>query len=304
MTAFDTRRVSVRGLGVAYHCFGDRSAQPIVALHGFMDHGLSFAPMVRALAEPFFVVAIDHRGHGFSDWVGDGGYYYFPDYFQDVLAVADDLGLDRFGLIGHSMGGGVATGVASLVADRIDAVVLIEGMGPPFDEPGTSMRRTADWLETLRNPSAKGSVDARRGMRPKMASLEEAEARLRRANPRLDPAIAAELAQTFSEPFDGGVAWRFDPLHRTKSPKPYLREEAEAMWRSLSMPVLSMHGTESAWTFIDVRERHALLPRGRAIDIEGAGHNIHHERPALVAHLTAAFMRGRLDALPAGVRAA
>ncbi len=297
---------SVRGLRLAYRTFGDRSAPPIVLLHGFMDHGLAFAPMIRALGRSFFAVVPDHRGHGDSGWIGDGGYYYFQDYFQDVLHLVDHLGLDRFGLVGHSMGGGIATGVAALIPDRVEAMVMIEGMGPPYQDPTDVLGRLHRWLDALKQPKMDLDQVERWLARPTIASREAAVERLMRANPRLPQAIAAELANTFTEGApngpEGAVVWKVDPLHRTPSPKPFLLQEIEPMWRALSMPVLSVYGTDSPWFPDDLAFRHTCLPDGRPVLVDGAGHNIHHERPELIADLVTRWMSGRRRDLPEGVR--
>lgn len=300
-----TASFSLRGLELAYHCFGDRDDFPIVCLHGFMDHGLSFAPMVRALSTPFFVVTPDHRGHGMSGWVGAGGYYYFHDYFQDVVALVEHLGLERFGLVGHSMGGSIATGVAALLPKRVQSVVLIEGMGPPFSSAGDAVGRIERWIHAVRRSAQDQDEPGRRRARKPMESSAAAADRLCLANPRLDRSIAEELAGTFTEPAPGGpkgaVVWRLDPLHRTPSPKAYLREEAEPTWRTLTMPVLSIYGRDTPWQPGDLVERHACLPNARPVLVDGAGHNIHHERPLLMATMVADWMAGKRDAVWEGV---
>jgi pimeloyl-ACP methyl ester carboxylesterase len=278
-------RITIRGLELAYHTFGDPAQFPLLLLHGFFDHGLSFAPMLRALGAPFFCIALDHRGHGDSGWIGDGGYYYFTDYFQDVLVLIDHLGLDRFGLVGHSMGGGIATGVAAMLPEKVKAVVLLEGMGPPYHDANDNLLRLDRWLDALKKPEVNLDRAGRRRARAPMPSLEAAVDRLQRANPRLAPAIARELASTFTEAHEGGVVWKLDPLHRTPSPKAYLQVEIEPLWRAMTMPVLSVHGTESPWLAIDLDHRHACLPNVTVERVQGAGHNLHHEQPEIVAGL-------------------
>lgn len=296
---------SLRGLELVHHRFGDPGAFPIVCLHGFMDHGLSFAPMVRALPPSFQVVAPDHRGHGMSGWVGAGGYYYFQDYFQDVVALVDHLGLERFGLVGHSMGGSIATGVGALLPERVEAVVLIEGMGPPFTRADDVVTRTDHWIRAVRRDAQNRDEAGRRRARKTMESVRAAAERLLLVNPRLERSVAEELAGTFTEPApdgpEGAVVWRVDPLHRTPSPKAYLREEAEPVWRALTMPVLSIYGRDTPWHPGDLAARHACLPNGRPVLVDGAGHNIHHERPALIARMVSDWMTGRRDAVWEGV---
>jgi pimeloyl-ACP methyl ester carboxylesterase len=261
-----------------------------VFLHGFFDHGLSFAPLIARLGVPLYCVCLDHRGFGDSDWIGAGGYYYFPDYWQDVLCLVDHLGLDRFGLVGHSMGGGIATGVAALVPSRVTAMVLLEGMGPPYHDPTDVIGRLDRWIDGVRREDMAKDVAGRRASRAVMPSVEDAVAKLIRSNPKLSREIATELAGTFTEAVPGGVVWKVDPLHRTQSPKPFLKEEIEPMWRALTMPVMSVYGVDSPWIPEDLPYRHSCLPNVRAVMIEGAGHNLHHDQPDRIADLVTEWM--------------
>lgn len=285
-----TEHYEVRGLRLAFHRWGDDSRPLLVLLHGFMDHGRSFAPVAELLAKDFFVVAPDFRGHGESGWIGAGGYYHFYDYFHDVRVLVERLGAPRFGLVGHSMGGSVATGLAALLAERVSALVLLEGMGPPFAAPDEAVERLRRWTLAQDGAAVAGDVGARRGARRPMPSVEDAAERLRRANPRLPEARALMFAASFTEAVDGGVAWRFDPLHRTPAAKPFVFEEVAPMWRSLSMPVLSIHGTETHWLPDRLEARHRAVPHLVSALMPGAGHNLHHDRPELVAAAIAAWL--------------
>jgi pimeloyl-ACP methyl ester carboxylesterase len=281
---------TVRGLRLAYRSFGDAADFPVLMLHGFFDHGLSFAPLIRRLGAPFFVVAPDHRGFGDSDWIGAGGYYHFPDYWQDLLRLIEHLRLDRFGIVGHSMGGGIATGVAALIPERVKAMVLLEGMGPPYHDAADAIGRLDRWIDGTKKPDMDRDVAGRRAARAVIPSVNDAIDRLIRANPRLSREIATELAGTFTEPLANGVAWKVDPLHRTQAPKAFLQAEIEPMWRALSMPVMSVYGSESPWVPEDLDFRHSCLLNGHVVQIEGAGHNLHHERPEQIADLVTRWM--------------
>lgn len=300
---------AVRGLELAYHTWGAPEGRPVLAIHGFMDHGQSYAFMAEHLSDALRLIAPDMRGHGHSGWVGAGGYYHFYDYFDDLRVLVDHLGLERFSLVAHSMGGSVAAGLVALMPERVDALILLEGMGPPFVDPADQPMRLRSWTDALRRKSCEGDVPQRRAARRALDSLDEAAARLVAMNHRLTPERAAALARTFTEPSEdeAGVVWRQDPLHRTPSAKPFLRAEAEALWRRFRCPVLSLVGAESPWRPDDLEARHAVVaealaaagvPRGLvAAAVPGAGHNIHHDAPELLARAVEAWIHGA--ALPA-----
>ncbi|NJK89813.1 MAG: hypothetical protein HC923_10725 [Myxococcales bacterium] len=62
--------VSNRGLELAVHRLGIEQGTPVLALHGFLDHGESFASVAALLAPDTTIYAPDARGHGASGWVG------------------------------------------------------------------------------------------------------------------------------------------------------------------------------------------------------------------------------------------
>jgi pimeloyl-ACP methyl ester carboxylesterase len=290
----------VRGMRLAYHTWGDPSSPAVLAFHGFMDHGRSYAPTMRHVTHDLFVVAPDFRGHGASEWVGPGGYYHFYDYFDDVRRLLDHLAIDRFSVVGHSMGGSVATATAALHAKRVDRVLLLEGMGPPFSDLADTVDRLNQWLDVLGVRRASGDAVARRRCRVAMKDLGEAVDKLCRVNPRLPRERARELASTFTEPADEGegIVWCQDPLHRTPAAKPFLEAEARMFWSALTMPVLSLYG-EHGWPPERLEDRHAAVPHLTSRVVRDAGHNIHHDRPELVAQILDDFVaEGRVEDWP------
>jgi pimeloyl-ACP methyl ester carboxylesterase len=286
-------------LRLALHGFlGPVDAGSVLGIHGFLDHGRSFRRAAEHLTDDR-LIAIDNRGHGRSDWIGAGGYYHFYDYYADLAAVFDRYSDRTFGLVGHSMGGSIATAVAALFPDRVRWLLLLEGMGPPAHDLHDSVGRLKRWLTSTRLRHD-GPPEMRRNQRTVLADVREAAARLRRTNVRLSEDHALELAQSFTEPVNGGVAWAFDPLHRTPGAKPFQLDEAKAIWRGIRCPVLSLMG-EHGFRPPDLSDRHRHLARAVLGEVPDSGHNIHHDRPDVVAEAIRTLDAGRLE-LPARCR--
>lgn len=128
----------------------DGEGEPVLALHGWLDNAASYIPLASQWQRP--MVALDFSGHGHSDHRPDGVVTHLVDHVRDVLAVADQLGWQRFTLVGHSMGAGIACLFAAAFPERISRLVLIEGLGPPStpgEEVASTLRKSLDDMMAL-----------------------------------------------------------------------------------------------------------------------------------------------------------
>ena len=120
--------------------FGPASASLVIAVHGLAGNMHQFDFLGDHLEERGLqLLAIDLRGRGDSAPTGPGTYGW-ENHALDVLAAADVLGVERFGLLGLSMGGSVAMKAAEFDGDRLTAMVLLDvagrvdpGVGPAVD---------------------------------------------------------------------------------------------------------------------------------------------------------------------------
>src|SRR5690554_4922181 len=98
---------------LALKVWGEPEAPPVLALHGWMDNAATFdalAPQLRGLR----LIAPDLPGHGLSAHRPPAADYSIWSYVADLLAISGALSLPRFRLLGHSMGGSIATLFAAL----------------------------------------------------------------------------------------------------------------------------------------------------------------------------------------------
>lgn len=262
----------------------------VLLLHGFQEHAHAWdrlAPLLAAAGH--HVVAWDARGHGDSEWIGRGGYYHFADYVADAAFVVRHLG-GRVAIIGHSMGGNVSLLYTGSEPERVVALAVIEGLGPPDSPPDAAPRRHAGWIADLERTAGNGE---RRGQ-----TLDEAAAKLRRFFP-LTEEISLHLARHGTRPtgqdgqggMNGLVAWKWDPLHLTRSPQPYFVAQARTFWARIACPVLYVEGSRSYLSAekFDIEERIATLQAER-VTIDGAAHHPHLERPEDTARVLLDFL--------------
>jgi pimeloyl-ACP methyl ester carboxylesterase len=113
----------------------------VLALHGWFGSGRGWGALPDLVDGSRFTYAFpDYRGYGERrDVAGD---YTIAEAAADLLAVADELGWDRFSLVGHSMGGIVAQRILADASGRVERLVGISPVpasGVPFDEQGWAL---------------------------------------------------------------------------------------------------------------------------------------------------------------------
>jgi len=252
--------------------------------HGFLDLAWGWQEVVQAgLAERFHVVAYDVRGHGDSDRVGPGGYYYFMDYVADLTSLVERLARKRVCLVGHSMGGNIVSYYAGTYPERVERLALLEGVGPPEDS--TPMpERLKNWVAGLSRTQTRESRA--------YATLEDAARRLQRHDSLLDAELALRLAEHGTRLLaDGRRVFKHDLLHLTRGPIPFRVAVAAEFWQRITCPVLLLEGSESIFRLLPDREaRCALFRNARSRTIEGAGHMMQRHRPAEVAKVLLNFL--------------
>jgi pimeloyl-ACP methyl ester carboxylesterase len=108
---------------------GDPDGEPVVMLHGWPQHWWCWRKVIPDLSERYRVICPDLRGHGWSD-APEGGYGK-PQFTRDLLALLDELGLDRVKLMGHDWGG--MTGFLACIREpeRFDRFLALS-IAPPF----------------------------------------------------------------------------------------------------------------------------------------------------------------------------
>lgn len=254
-------------------------------LHGWLDTGGTFQFLVDACARERPLLALDWRGFGRSEWPATG--YAFPEYLGDLDALLDLLSPERaVRLIGHSMGGNLATLYAGLRPERVRCLINLEGLGLARTAPADAPRRLRKWLAQIREPL----------IRKDYQSFEQLAAVIHFRYPRFTLRQADYVAQLWGQATpDGRVTLAADPRHHWVNPLLYKRDDAEAIWAEIRAPMLMLLGSESDYvgrlgldgTMQSLRE---AFPGVQIGHIEHAGHMLHIEQPAAVAAQVEGFL--------------
>jgi len=267
------------GVGLAVEVAGEGPG--LLLVHGLGGAKEDFADHVPTLARDHTVVIFDHRGHGASDNPTDPAAYSLDRLRVDTLAVADATGLEHFRLLGHSMGGMVARGIAITETSRVDALVMMDtsaGPIPGFDpalmdiacdvaltEGKQALKELLDMASALETPAYKRVLAARPGY----------------------PEFEARKWDDLSEIMWGTLARELA----------YQSDDLPAM-SALTCPVLVIVGEQDEPFVIASQLMADAIPGARLVSIPNAGHSPQFENPeAWIAALT-----GFLSALPTAAR--
>ncbi|MDQ2820558.1 MAG: alpha/beta hydrolase [Pseudomonadota bacterium] len=227
------------------------------------------------------VIAYDQRGRGATDW-DPGRNYYTDAYVADLEAIVDRLQLDRFDLLGHSMGGINAIVYAGRHTARVRRLV-IEDAGPgAFEASPGAVRIRAELANT---PDSFASWDA-------------ASSFMRDLRPTVPEAARQQRLQSMlkGRP-DGGFTWRYDHagIAATRlQPDPARVVDLAPSVSAIACPALVVRGSRSDYLQPDMVVRMlALNPHLAATEILDAGHYIHDDQPAAFAAAVRAFLAPR-----------
>jgi len=280
LVARQTRLVPVRGVQYCVNEWGDEEAPLIFYLHGWADTGSTFQFVIDSLKSDWRVIAPDWRGFGRT--VHRSYAYWFPDYLADLHTLLEVYSPDEPArLVGHSMGGNICSLYGGVMAERVSAIVNIEGFGLTDSDPNDAPGRYRDWLEA-------GQTLPRFSDYPDFQNLAS---RIQRRSPGLSDAQADFVAREWAEENDGVVRLRADPNHKLPNAVLYRRAEAEACWRNISAAVLFVSGETSPFAGQLGGVEALPFPASRSSVIPDVGHMIHFEAPERLAEQIEAFLQ-------------
>lgn len=256
------RRRSGGAVDIAYEVRGTGSA--VVLLHGTSASHAVWEPVARLLSPRATTIAVDQRGHGASSAPASG--YGGGDFADDVVAVLDDLGVDRAIVAGHSLGARNAWVVAARHPDRVRAAVCVDYT--PFVDAGV--------LRELRDRVAAGyrSFDDRTAV----------ETYLAERYPRLPSDAVSRRAQAGYRPDAAGRWWPLaDPAAMMQLIDGFGVDWADE-FLDVVVPMTHLRGADSkivddvAWE----RARRSR-PADRWLVVDDVDHYVPEERPDIVA---------------------
>ena len=260
---------------------GEAKGPKVLALHGWLDNAASFIPLAGQLPH-LDLVMLDLPGHGRSAHLGPGAEYTLSVALNAALDVADVLGWDRFALLGHSMGAGIASILAASVPERIERLVAIEALGSLAESTERTTQRLREGVAASRALSGKQLrvfKDLATPIRARMQAnqLSESSARL--------------LVERGVVERDGGYVWSSDPRLTLPALQRFTEAQIQQLVSDIECPTRVIFA-DPAQSYLPEplrSQRAALLPHGQLSVLSGT-HHLHMDDPQAVAEAIGDFI--------------
>jgi pimeloyl-ACP methyl ester carboxylesterase len=258
-------------LRLHYLDYGSAGKPPVICLHGAAAHAHWFDFIATGFTADYHVLALDHRGHGDSDWCDPSAYSY-ERYAADLGDVANKLDLKDFVLIGHSMGGMVSLIYTAANQRRVSKLIVVDSM----------LRITEELAANYPTVGSRGE----NGYSTREEFVERY--RLRPPSTNIRSEVLAHLAQnSVRQTPEGRWRYKFDRNVYAK------RKAIDGLpyWGRIDIPVLLVKGERSTRiTHEIVAEVKAQCPQVEVAEVFDSGHHVTVDNPKGFVDAVCAFL--------------
>ena len=267
------KMIPVHDLELYVSTYGiSKESIPVVIVHGFMDHHIAWETIALSLYENgTTVISYDQRGHGRSSHVASSSQYHFPDYISDLHRLLEVLNIPKCTLVGHSMGGTIASIFSSVFPNLVQKLFLIEGLGPSHENEEQSFHR-------LRRHFYQRTRLVNHKTYPAFSDLCN---RIQRIYPYISDEQARKFAHYLGiEVKSGEWTWRYDVRHKDAAAISFHSGRHIELLSHIKTPTYLVFGQESWYNNLsDIQNRIQVLSNCVEVQNFDCGHNPHVECP-------------------------
>lgn len=261
-----------------YHALPQAGKPVIVMVHGVTDNGLCWATLTEKLQDRFDIYMLDARGHGLSDpfTTQDNG----QTLIKDVVEFLKVMKIEKPILMGHSMGAATVMRAGAEYPEIASAVIMLDpllgarmGGGAPRGIPNRSPQPQPASTTT-------GSVNNRLSV----SMFGTPETLVAQNNYRFEDLVATGQRQN---PMWNKVDVEFWALSKKQYHGPFTTEASQAMTGTMNIgnslaniqvPAIILKADASPEVRKSNDEAAKVMKKGKLVHIDGAGHNLHHDK--------------------------
>lgn len=273
ITGYADHTVEARGIAFHYLEWGDPASPPMVLLHGLTGHAHIWDHIAPQLSEQYRLLAPDQRGHGDSGYAAS---YATREFVDDLEALVEHCGIDRFVLMGLSMGGHNAMAYAVAHPEQVERLIVID-IPPKMD------RRNA--------PNYEQTVKLAEAGHQHFATFDDALRDARAGTPTAPEAnIRYRTHWNLKSNADGTMQFKYDP-------------KVSALWDPadlsdvldrIAAPTLLVRGGKTV--VLPPRVAAAMIAAitdAELVEVEASGHSVPTDRPEDLAPAVLAWLSRR-----------
>ena len=267
---YEDRYFQSGDLTLHYLDWGDERAASLLLLHHVGSQAHTWDHFASSMGSDYRVLALDLRGHGDSQWAGEG-HYTTEHYASDVAALVDHLDLGQIIVLGGSLGGRVALVYAAQHPERVAALIM-EDVGPV---------RPAEISQRFAEQVAAGD--------PELDTVEEWVGRLRGQNRRTPAEFFLHNARFATRRLPNGkLVLKRDPAIQSG----FVPLELWSYVEEVRSPFLLVLGSESSIVSPEQRDQMLhTIPDSQVVTIDGAGHIVVHDQPQGFERVVRGFLK-------------
>lgn len=266
--SFNIGNMTLRGIA-----WGKEEDEIILCLHGWLDNAASFSPIA-----PYFkgkrVIAIDWPGHGLSAHRSQDAHYHFIDYVYDLLKLFEINKWQCIDVVGHSMGGMIASAFTAAFPERVNTLTLIDSIGfISANERESTQQLRQGMLSRLANATKKKTVHAQLSSAIK-ARVSVSDLNYENAKLIVERSVVEQ---------NNGYIWSSDSRLRMTSPYRLTFAQAQQYISDISKPALLIYGDKGLDLVTEGIKNFGPLFKSLKMKKLAGGHHLHMENPAMVA---------------------
>ncbi len=248
---------------------------PIIILHGLFGSSDNWTSIAARLSDNYRIILPDQRNHGRSP---HDPVHTYKEMSNDLLRLSQKLSLDRFILMGHSMGGKTASWFASEWPGKLEGLVVVD-ISPFRSDKGYDINATMHYRILKRMIEADLSGIKARDEADMIFSDITGSAR-----------IGKFLLKNLHRNSDGRYEWKLNATNLYNNMKNILggleKPSAGATNMISGFPAFFLRALESDYiTEKDYEPIRKLFPAAEIIEVPGSSHWIHAENPEVIINV-------------------
>jgi pimeloyl-ACP methyl ester carboxylesterase len=256
-------RVVLSSGELAIQEWGDDSKPTLMCLHGWLDNGATFHRLAPLLAKRYHLLVVDLPGHGLSQPLPEGAHYYIWQNIEILFELLAVKGLDKVHLLGHSMGGVVASLFAGTFADKVQSLILLDSLGPMTTESKDTPAQLARAIADSQRTSSPLRI---------FTAIDDALTARKKSSPAMTDDALRPIVERNLKVVKNGYCWRTDARLRQSSKIRLDEGQVSAFLAAITAPVLVIMAEQGIVPKAWVERRMQSIKNAQLVYLPGHHH--------------------------------